>query len=496
MRVLGVTNSANTFLETLVSGQALAAYPTTVSGTGMTNTGTGTFTWTCPVGVKSVSVVAVGGGGGGNNDISRAKGGGGGGLGWKNNIPVTPGENYLVVAGIGGPAILNSTAVAGSNGGDSYFSSLALVAGLGGAGATIVDNTGALGGGFVGDGGGNGGAGGTADTNVSGAGGAGGYSGNGGAGGSGTGSGGNGSGGGGGGGGAGGTSDASGAGGGVGLLGEGASGTGGAGSGSNGLPGTGGSGGANGSESPGSNLRPSTGGNYGGGGGASDAVAGENGPGGIGAVRIIWGTTERAFPSTNTIDIDIVPENLFFDDFETFTGWTTVGTGVIARSTARAYAGTASLIKTTNGDPNGGSKLLGTTVTRGWTLEAWIYSDAASSSRTAGTGDRISILDASGNGYTMFISDTTVAVESRTTFSTRGTLSSVAATRTEDVWYRAELISAVDNTFTLNIYNAAGSLTSTTTSPVSTLHTGPFDTVAVLGGGTYHVDNLKLTSLI
>lgn len=41
---------------------------------------------------------AYGGGGGGTYTIN----GGGGGLGWKNNIPVTPGQSYTVVVGAGG----------------------------------------------------------------------------------------------------------------------------------------------------------------------------------------------------------------------------------------------------------------------------------------------------------------------------------------------------------------------------------------------------------
>ncbi|NBP16905.1 hypothetical protein EBU95_21410, partial [bacterium] len=48
-------------------------------------------TWTCPDGVTSVSVACVGSGGGSG---PNAGAGGGGGLGWKNSIPVTPGQTY------------------------------------------------------------------------------------------------------------------------------------------------------------------------------------------------------------------------------------------------------------------------------------------------------------------------------------------------------------------------------------------------------------------
>lgn len=67
----------------------------------------GTYTWTCPAGVTSVSVVCIGGGAsgaGGLNAPNRAQGGAGGGLIYGNNIPVTPGVNYSILAGFGGQA--------------------------------------------------------------------------------------------------------------------------------------------------------------------------------------------------------------------------------------------------------------------------------------------------------------------------------------------------------------------------------------------------------
>ena len=54
----------------------------------------GTYSWTAPEGVTSVCVVCVGAGGG-----YGGTSGGGGGLGWKNNIPVVPGQSYTVVVG-------------------------------------------------------------------------------------------------------------------------------------------------------------------------------------------------------------------------------------------------------------------------------------------------------------------------------------------------------------------------------------------------------------
>lgn len=144
----------------------------------------GTYQWVCPADTYEVNVCCIGGGGAGSyvpmGSYGRF-GGGGGGLGWRNYIPVTPGQSYTVVVGAGG-----TWAQGGSlNGGDSYFINTTTVAGFGGKYST------GIGGSFVGDNGGKGGDGGqglwplTGSAVSSGAGagpggGAGGYAGNGG----------------------------------------------------------------------------------------------------------------------------------------------------------------------------------------------------------------------------------------------------------------------------------------------------------------------------
>jgi hypothetical protein len=259
----------------------------------------GTYSWTAPAGITSVSVVCVGAGGG-----TCYSGGGGGGLGWKNNISVTPGQSYTVVVGAGGTGTTGANDTTATSGGDSYFINATTVKGGGGgrgryftSGVFSVSGTAGT---WVGDGGGNGGIGGEGRDAYGGAasGGAGGYSGNGGAGGMATGSldypGVAGAGGGGGGGGADGYFGGGG-GGGVGIFGEGASGTAGAIGPRNfatpGKCGTAGSGGT-----PATSTNTLQGGQYGGGGSVNGQSAGG------GAVRIIWGIN-RAFPSTNTVNL-------------------------------------------------------------------------------------------------------------------------------------------------------------------------------------------------
>jgi hypothetical protein len=258
----------------------------------------GTYNWVAPAGVTSVSVVCVGGGGGGAGTSGGGTfyaGGGGGGLGWRNNISVTPGTSYSVQVGAGG----DGGSIGGGNGnpgGNSHFTSTAIVSGLGGGGGNASTHD-AAGGSFTNGGVGGGGNGGAAGWH--GGGGAGGYSGTGGQGGNQNGSGSAGTGGAGGGG-AGGDSGSfprTGGGGGTGLYGQGISGSGGTASTNENLKvGRGGSSGQDGGLSNVS-YTGGTGGLFGGGG--STGYFGNDrkgGRGGNGAVRIIWGTG-RSFPS-------------------------------------------------------------------------------------------------------------------------------------------------------------------------------------------------------
>ena len=265
----------------------------------------GTYTWTVPADVTSISVVCVGGGGGGGDWNNGLQGGGGGGLGYKNNITVVPGTTIGYQVGGGGAGGGSNTD--GQDGGESWFSNINLVRGYGGVGGAQYSPK-ALGGSFIGDGGGSGGG---AHIAVGlggsgGGGGAGGYSGNGGDGGnnagtipatSGTG------GAGGGGGGASTSGDnGAGGGGGVGIYGEGTSGSAGISAALFGFGGGGGSGGTAGQTGKSSSYhgvnQGGNGGLYGGGGGNSQT----SGNGGGGAVRIIWPGNVRQFPSTRTAD--------------------------------------------------------------------------------------------------------------------------------------------------------------------------------------------------
>ena len=114
----------------------------------------GTYSWTCPQYVTSVCVVCVGGGGSGqyrsNYSSTLLAGGGGGGLGYKNNIPVIPGQTYTVFVGAGTPSASAPSGTGTTNPAtaaqDSYFISTSVVKGGAGQNASSATGGGGAGG--------------------------------------------------------------------------------------------------------------------------------------------------------------------------------------------------------------------------------------------------------------------------------------------------------------------------------------------------------------
>lgn len=179
---------------------------------------------------------------------------------------------------------------------------------------------------------------------------------------------------------------------------------------------------------------------------------------------------------------------IFYDDFETFTGWTTVGTGTVAQSSSQKYAGSFSAVKSAGGDPNGAYKLLGKEVYRKWKIEVWFYRETS-----AGSADRIAIVNSAGDGYGFYNGSTVSVIERRDDYVATA-LTAPAATRPFATWYRSVFEAFSDNTFTLTNYNADGTLINTVTSTADATYPGPFDRIAILGGATYYVDELTVYS--
>ena len=180
------------------------------------------------------------------------------------------------------------------------------------------------------------------------------------------------------------------------------------------------------------------------------------------------------------------PTTVFSENFETFSGWTTLTSGTVTQSSAVPYQGSFSGLKGTAGDPSGAYKLLTSTVDRLYILDAWIYSVEP----RAGDGqDSIAIVNSSGDGYGFSIQSTTGQIVRRTAY-VRTTIGSYSYPRSGNVWYRVTFQALSDNRFSLVIRNASGIELVSLTSEVDITHSGPFDRVAILGGFQYYVDNL------
>ena len=280
----------------VVSSNSMVFYESEPGGENSTNipnthtnvTGTD-YNWTCPPDVYYVHALCIGGGA---CNTGSGIGGGGGGLGWKNNIPVVPGQTYPLKVGRGGH---------GNSNAHSYFISQSTVKGGGGSGSS--------GGTYIGDGGGNGGGGSILahGTSTGGCGGgAGGYSGNGGNGSPSavgvnfpTGVNGSSGSGGAGGGGAHNYGQYATGGGGVGINGQGSSGSGGVWASSTiGLGGAAGGGGSSGQDGE-SRLGAGSGGDFGGGGSGRNPGSSGDAGGGDGVVKLIWGTGDFGNPTAD-----------------------------------------------------------------------------------------------------------------------------------------------------------------------------------------------------
>jgi hypothetical protein len=185
----------------------------------------------------------------------------------------------------------------------------------------------------------------------------------------------------------------------------------------------------------------------------------------------------------------IVNPEVFYDDFEIFEGWFTVGAGSVVQSSIQAFSGQFSARKINNDDPNGAYKILNKSVSRNYELECQIFSEVPI---VSGTGIRISVVDELGNGYGFVTNETTFAVEIRDAYigTTIGTSGSF--TRPANQWHRMVFTANNNNTFTLKIFNDSNSLLGELTSPANSTHTGNFDRVAILGGHIYYVDKLKI----
>jgi len=181
---------------------------------------------------------------------------------------------------------------------------------------------------------------------------------------------------------------------------------------------------------------------------------------------------------------------LFFDNFETFSGWSKYGDGNVYQDRSMSYEGCYCLRKDDNCDPNGGYKLLGFTIDRsGYAL---MYSGI----RISGQGtdcywDRVGLEDANWNGYSFAFAHGSPAylrIDKRTNASAT-TIAEIQVTDILSTWYIAKLILLPDRVIA-RLYKDDYTLHAETTSTDTQYTT--FDRVVVRGGRPYRIDVLRL----
>ena len=184
------------------------------------------------------------------------------------------------------------------------------------------------------------------------------------------------------------------------------------------------------------------------------------------------------------------PSLVLADDFETFAGWNNYGAGSVVSSAAQARSGSNSALKIGNNDPNGGWKLLPSSIGNDFVFEVWVYRPA---SFGGGAIDRVGLEDGSFNGYTFGVDHggNTLRIDRRTGGSASAIGSSVAFNPPEDQWYRLQM-TRTSSAITLTAFDGAGGVLASTTASDAT--TTAFDRVTVRGGWSYHLDDLSVSA--
>lgn len=192
----------------------------------------------------------------------------------------------------------------------------------------------------------------------------------------------------------------------------------------------------------------------------------------------------------------------FFDDFETWQGWSNYGSGVVYQSNDEAYDGLYSLKKDDNNDPNGGEKLIGKTLGRGYILEGYVYRPR---NWGGGSQDRLGLEDSNHRGYTMGVvhnrnnpKNERIKIDRRNPNSQ--SIGNTIIRVPEGEWYFFRMIFDYPQ-LTFEIYTQGsadwGRRYLTTSAPYAQVLASDstydsFDRVVIHGGYEYYVDSLRI----
>ena len=180
----------------------------------------------------------------------------------------------------------------------------------------------------------------------------------------------------------------------------------------------------------------------------------------------------------------------FFEDFETWEGWTQYSGGQVSQSSARVYNGTYSAHKTTNDDPAGAYKPLPSSLGRNIALEVMVNRN---SNFSGGSADRIGVIDDNGDGYGVGYQhdQNKIFLDVRTNYS--GTVTwGPENTDRMDVWYK--LVLKIEPSYITGEkwYQGTqeGTVNTTNTS------TNTFTRFYIFGGHDYWVDLARIRKYV
>ena len=177
----------------------------------------------------------------------------------------------------------------------------------------------------------------------------------------------------------------------------------------------------------------------------------------------------------------------FFDDLETWDGWTQYSSGSVIQTSDYVRSGSYALKKIDNNDPNGGYKDIGETLGRDIIVECWNYRPNYAS----GTYDRVGVIDDSGNGYGLMHScqDSYLGVDKRTNYHANY-VGTNKLNHDKETWYFMQFIIKDDGTLTSNLYDENLNLLGSQSHSDSSY--SEFTRAYVFGGHDYAIDDLRI----
>jgi len=199
----------------------------------------------------------------------------------------------------------------------------------------------------------------------------------------------------------------------------------------------------------------------------------------------------------------------FFDDFETWSGWTKYKKGIVRQTDDNfEYGGSYAAEKDKNTDPNGAYKSLGRTFYDNNTYGGLIveYWDKRLNPYTRGPFDRVGLIDDNGNGYgaVMIVRlkvnnryQSQLRIDIRKGYYPTGTyaVKRVNPLLSRNTWYfvRFEIIPTSNGVrLVMRLYDREGNLVKTTWYTDSKYKYSQFTNVYIFGGYPYHIDALRV----